>query len=116
MKKNGYTLPELLIVLAIVSIIAIISIVKVSFAFSDINNEEQIAKEEENLIKRASLSYSNKIIEQIKTEKEVFVSGTELVEAGFLMDSEEYKSLKVKLSYNEEKDTVDYEVVSKNGN
>ena len=40
MNKKGYTIPELLIVLGFVTLIAIVSIVKISFAFSDINNSD----------------------------------------------------------------------------
>ena len=45
MNKKGYTMPELLVVLGFVTVIAIISIIKVSFAFSDINNSEEIKKQ-----------------------------------------------------------------------
>ena len=103
MKKNGYTLPELLVLLGVVSLIAIISIVKISFAYSDINNADEI---------KASLSYSNTILDRIKDEKVVYVTGKDLIKAGFLVDDESYNSLKVKLSYNEKKDKINYEVVS----
>lgn len=116
MKKNGYTIPELLVVLGIVSIIAIISIVKISFAFSDINNKEEIKNQEKILIEKASLAYSKTIIDRIKDEKVVYVSGADLINAGFLIDEEEYKILKIKLSYEEENDKINYEVVNNNGN
>lgn len=112
MKKNGYTLPELLVLLGVVSLIAIISIVKISFAYSDINNADEIKKQEQTLIKKASLSYSNTILDRIKDEKVVYVTGKELIESGFLTDDESYNSLKIKLSYNEKNDKVKYEVVS----
>ena len=112
MNKKGYTLPELLVVLGIVSLIAIVSIIKISFAFSDINNNDEIKKKEDNLIKKASLAYSNTIIDRIKDEKIVYISGVELIDAGFLIEDTSYKNLKIKLSYNEENDSVNYEVVS----
>lgn len=112
MKKNGYTLPELLVVLGIVSLIAIISIVKISFAYSDINNTDEIKKQEQTLIKKASLSYSNTILDRIKDEKVVYVTGKELMETGFLANDDSYNNLKVKLYYNEKKDEINYEVVS----
>lgn len=112
MKKNGYTLPELLVLLGVVSLIAIISIVKISFAYSDINNADEIKAQEKTLIKKASLSYSNTILDRIKDEKVVYVTGKDLIKAGFLVDDELYNSLKVKLSYNEKKDKINYEVVS----
>ena len=112
MNKKGYTLPELLVVLGIVTLIAIVSIIKVSFAFSDINNDEEIKKQEEILIKKASLSYSNTIIDRIKDEKVIYISGTDLVDSGFLTNDDSYKNLKIKLSYNEENDQINYELVS----
>ena len=112
MKKNGYTLPELLVLLGVVSLIAIISIVKISFAYSDINNADEIKAQEKNLIKKAYLSYSNTILDRIKDEKVVYITGKDLIKAGFLIDDESYNSLKVKLSYNEKKDKINYEVVS----
>ena len=115
MKKNGYTLPELLIVLGIISLIAIVSIVKISFAFSDINNDEEIKKEEENLIGKAALIYSNQILDDLKNEKHMYISGVDLINAGILADNDEYKALKIKLNYDEKNDSVQYEVVNKNG-
>lgn len=112
MNKEGYTLPELLVVLGIVSVIAIFSIVKISFAFSDIDNKEEIKNQEKNLIKKASLLYSNTIIDRIKEEKVIYISGMDLIDSGFLVDEDEYKILKIKLSYDEENKKVKYEVVS----
>ena len=112
MKKNGYTLPELLVLLGVVSLIAVISIVKISFAYSDINNTDEIKTQEKTLIKKASLAYSNTILERIKEEKVVYVTGKELMKSGFLAEDESYNSLKIKLSYNEKKDKINYEVVS----
>ena len=112
MKKNGYTLPELLIVLGVVTLIALISIIKISFAYSDINNEEKIKTQEKILIKKASLAYSNTILDRLKDEKVVYVTGKDLMKSGFLAEDESYNSLKVKLSYSSKKDKVNYEVVS----
>ncbi|MBE6161450.1 MAG: hypothetical protein E7158_04445 [Firmicutes bacterium] len=109
--KNGYTLIELIILLAAVSVIALVFIVKTSFAFKEIDNSDEIAKQEKILIKNASLAYSNKIKDKLKDEKVVYVTGDELIESGFLTQDDAYKTLKVKLSYNEEKDKVNYEVV-----
>ena len=40
-QKNGYTIPELLIVVGAIGVIALVAITKVSFAFSEINNTEE---------------------------------------------------------------------------
>ena len=115
MNKKGYTLTELLVLLGVVSLIAIISIVKISFAFSNIDNKDEIANQEKKLIEKASLLYANTIIDRIKEEKIVYISGNELVESGFLTEDENYSILKIKLSYSEENDKINYEVVSNNG-
>ena len=112
MNKKGYTIPELLIVLGFVTLIAIVSIVKISFAFSDINNADEIEKQENLLIKNAALSYAKSISDRVKNEKVVYISGEELIENKFLVDENNYKSLKIKLYYNESKDEINYEVVS----
>ncbi len=111
MNKKGYTIPELLIVLGVVSLIALVSIVKVSYAFSDINNEEEIKIEDNNLIKKASLSYANTILDQVKSEKNVYISGNDLISKGFLMDDDSYKNLKIKLTYKSDTDQVYSEIV-----
>ena len=108
MNKKGYTMPELLVVLGVVTLIAIISIVKVSFAFSDINNSEEIKKQEELLIEKASLGYAKTIENRIKDEKVVYVSGEELINSKFLTD----ENLKIKLYYNETNDEIKYELIS----
>jgi hypothetical protein len=105
-----------LVLLGVVSVIAIISIVKISFAFSDINNKDEIEKQEETLIEKASMSYANTIIDRIKDEKVVYITGSDLMDAGFLAEDEEYNILKIKLSYDEEQDKINYEVISSNGN
>ena len=112
MNKKGYTMPELLVVLGFVTVIAIISIIKVSFAFSDINNNEEIEKQEELLIEKASLWYAKTIENRIKDEKVVYVSGEELINSKFLTDENEYKNLKIKLYYNETNDEIKYELIS----
>lgn len=111
MNKKGYTMPELLIVLGVVSLIAIISIVKVSYAFSDINNEEEIKKIEENVITKAGIAYANTRVDELKESKVIYVSGTDLIESKFLLDEEEYKNMKFKLTYNEKNEDITVEVV-----
>lgn len=111
LNKRGYTLIELIILLASVTVIALVVIVKTSFAFKEIDNSKEIAKQEKLLIKNASLAYSNTIIDKIKEEKVVYVTGDELIEGGFLSQDDMYKTLKVKLSYDEAKDKVNYETV-----
>lgn len=111
LNKKGYTLIELIVLLSVVTLISLVVILKTSFAFKKIDNSDLIKKQEEKLIEKASLAYSNKIKDKIKEEKVVFITGDELVENGFLIKDDVYKALKVKLSYDEKKDSVKYEIV-----
>ena len=111
LNKKGYTLVELLILLGTVSIISLVVIVKTSYAFKEIDNSDKIAKQDKLLIKKASSSYKNTIIDRIKEEKVVYVTGEDIIKSGLLMDQPEYKALKVKYTYNEEKDKITYEVI-----
>lgn len=113
MNKKGYTLKELIIVLSIVTLVAIVSIVKISFAFSEIDNTESIKNEEKVNIKKAAAIYAKEIEDDLKEEKEMYVSGTELIDKGILADVPEYKSLKIKLVYNEDTDKIKTEIMNK---
>lgn len=113
MNNRGYTLKELLIVLGIVSLLAIISIAKISFAFSDIDNTEDIKYEENKLIKKAADIYAKQNIEKVKENKELYVSGKELIDSKVLANSENYNDLKVKITYNEKSDKYNITILNK---
>ena len=50
LNKKGYTLVELLILLGTVSVISLVVILKTSYAFKEIDNSDEIAKQEKKLI------------------------------------------------------------------
>lgn len=110
-KKNGYTLPELLIVIGVVGIIALVAITKVSFAFETINNPEEQKKETYHLVEQASVSYAKSKKEEFIKEENTFIYAKEVASAGFLFEREEYNSMKVKISYDKNADTFRAEVV-----
>ncbi len=110
-QKNGYTIPELLVVIAIIGIIAFIGITKVSFAFESISNPEVQKEELQRLVEQASVAYATSKKEEFKKE-ETYIYAKEVAAAGFLFEKEEYNSMKVKITYNSEKDTFMASVVA----
>lgn len=111
-QKNGYTVPELLGVIIIVGFIAFIGITKVSYAFESISNPETQKEEMQKLVEQASIAYATNKKEDFKKETETYIYAKEVAAAGFLFEKDEYNSMKVKITYNSEKDTFSAEVVA----
>lgn len=109
MKNKGYTIPELIVVLVVVGVFSIIAINKASYAFVDTNEVSE--QTEEKILVKSSISYGNSIKDTLKVEREKFISASDLVDAGYLMDDDHYKTFKIKLIYQEETDTVSVEVI-----
>ena len=110
LNNKGYTLIELLVLLGVVTIISLVVIVKTSFAFKEIDNTKQIEKQDKYLINKASEIYIKEIKDRVKEEKVVYVTGEDLIKKGVLYDDANYKALKVKYTYNEKKDKIEFEV------
>ena len=110
LNKKGYTLTELLVLLGAVSIVFLIVVVRTSFAFKEIDNSDVIAKQEKRLTNKAAQSYMKQIDDKIKEEKVVYVTGEDIIKSGLLMDDASYKTLKVKYTYDEKKDKINFEV------
>lgn len=110
MQDKGYTIPELIIVIIVVGIFSIIAINKASYAFVD---TDTIGEQTEHLILiKSASSYASTIKEELKIEKERYILGSDLVEAGYLVDDEHiYTNAKVKLSYNGETDGISVEIL-----
>ena len=100
--KNGYTIPELLIIVGVLGLIALVTITKVSFAFS------QITK---SLVEQASIAYAKSKKDEYKKESETYIFAKEVAAAGFLFEKEEYNTMKVKISYHQESNSFQAEVV-----
>lgn len=109
MQNKGYTIPELIIVIVVVGIFSLIAINKASYAFVD---SDTISKEtEEMILIKTSTAYANSILEDIKND-DIYVTGKDIIEAGFLVDSENvFSNVKLKLSYNAETNSPKVEIL-----
>ncbi len=109
MQNKGYTIPELIIVIVIIGIFSIILINKTSYAFENIDNG---AKETEKMILiKTAQNYANSILDRVK-EEEQYIMGKDLVDAGYLVDSEnKYSNIKIKLTYSKESNSVNVEIL-----
>ena len=120
MKKNGYTIPELLIVFAILGVIVIATIATTSYAFRD--NTEDYYETKIHGIEKVAVVYGNNS-EALKTERNLVITVNDLVREGYIHpDGEDNKvvdprnskgslnSLKIKLSIND-KEEVEAKVI-----
>ncbi len=109
MQNKGYTIPELIVVIVVVGIFSLIAINKASYAFVD---DEVLTEEtEEMILIKTSTAYANSILENLKVE-DVYVTGKDIEDAGFLVDEEHTLSnVKIKLSYNADTDSVKVEIL-----
>jgi len=109
MKNRGYTIPEIIVVAAVLGLFSIITISKVSYAFVDTNEISETTKE--MILEKSATAYGTKNLETIKNEKSVYISASDLVEAGFLADDEDYKNVKIKVKYKEDTDSISVEII-----
>ena len=120
MKKNGYTVVDMLIVVAILAVSAIVILPKMSMAFKSDKNE--IYTETMNLYLNQATLYGNKNKDEIKKSQSKVVTINDLIDAGYigayanktLIDVRDNKTvmndIKIKLIYDNEKDSVYAEV------
>ena len=86
MKKNGYTISELLILMGILGVATIIFLTKTSYAFK--NNQEENYNMTVSMILKAAEDYGE-TSEVLQTTKEEYITVGELVDKGhILLDSE----------------------------
>lgn len=109
MQNRGYTIPELIVVAVVLGLFSIITINKASYAFVD-TNEISETTEEMVLVKSAS-AYGNSIKETLKQDKTIYISASDLVSAGYLVDDEEYKNMKIKIEYKEDTENISVEII-----
>jgi prepilin-type N-terminal cleavage/methylation domain-containing protein len=120
MKKNGYTITELLVVFAVLGIIVIATLVTTSYAFKD--NSEDYYETKIHGIERVAVIYGQKS-EALKNEKNLVITVNDLVKEGYVhADGEDGKvtdprnskgslnSLKIKLTMND-KEEVEAQVI-----
>lgn len=109
MQNKGYTIPELVIVIIVVGIFSLIAINKASYAFVD--NDVVSEETEEMILVKTANSYASSILETLKND-DIYVTGKDLVEAGYLVDDENtLANVKLKLSYNAETGSVKVEIL-----
>jgi len=111
MKRKGYTVPELLVIIGVLGVIALVTITKISFAFENINNPEEQQKEINHLVEQATIAYAKSKAEEFKKSEDIYIYAKEVASAGFLFEKDEYNSKKVKIIYEKETDTFKAEVV-----
>lgn len=81
MKKNGYTIPELLIVIGVLGLVVIITLATTSYAFKDHSKEYYETKM--NGIERMAVLYGENS-ETLKEEKNMVITVNDLVKEGYL--------------------------------
>ncbi len=109
MNSKGYTIPELLVVIVVVGIMSFFLINKASYAYE--NPEDVSEKTEELILTKSATIYSEKNKDMIKNEKTKYISANDLEEAGYLVDANEYKNIKIKLDYVEETDQIEVSII-----
>lgn len=108
-ENRGYTIPELIIVAVVLGLFSVITINKASYAFEDTNEvSEQTV---EMILVKSATAYGESIKETLETEKTKYISASDLVSAGYLIDDEEYKGIKIKIDYEEETEKISVEVI-----
>ena len=118
MKNNkGYTVIELLIIIALVGVGAFIAINKASYAFPSTSSTNMLLETEENLVKKAATSYAENNKDIFKESNTSFIRVEDLADAGYLPTNAEGKvdlsfikeSLKIKMGLKDDKVKVTLE-------
>lgn len=120
MRKNGYTLIEITILIGLMALSAIIILPKISLAFED-NRDARYDNNLANYLKSAE-AYGQINKEEVKKSEEYIITIKDLVDAGYLScindditdprTGNSMLSFKIKLVYDENNDTVFAEVLS----
>ncbi len=98
MNKKGYTFPDIIIVAVLVGLVTLFVFNRASYAFSDVSEIERVAAE--TLITKGATEYGKSIIETLKNEQNIYLTGKDLKDAGYLVDDENKMSnMKVEITY-----------------
>lgn len=115
-KKNGYTVVDLVVVIAVFGILTFLTISKVSYALSD--DKSEVYNLEVKLIETQAKAYGNTIKEELKNDSKTITVNTLIAENYLQADDENGKikdprddaktlnDKKIKLTYNAELDEV----------
>ena len=121
MKKNGYTIYDILIIIAVLAVSALIIIPKVSNALDKADNKDEVYNDILHSYLKIAEIYGNDKKEEIKNGEHTIVSIDDLIKNEYLFTEEEeiidirdnttkMNNIKFKLIYNEEEDRVYAEV------
>lgn len=117
MKKNGYTVPELIVVVAIFGIIYFIAANKVSYAFN-IDYDQKLYDQTLASIENNATVYGENNLKLFDEEKDVYMTVGDLAEKGLVLcrtegvvsdprdEEKTLNDLKIKLTYENEKVTA----------
>lgn len=110
MNRKGYTIPDIIIVAVLVGLVTLFVFGRASYAFSDISEIEENAAE--TLVVKGATEYGKSIIDTLKKEGNITLSGNDLKQVGYLIDDDnKMSSIKVEVTYNTEKGTVEAKIV-----
>lgn len=87
MKNNGYTVPELIMLIAVLGIIFLITIIKTSYAFSN-DYKNNILESNYYLIEKQAELYGEKNKDKFNENNELYILVKDLVKAGLLPTDE----------------------------
>ena len=110
MEKNGYAVKELIILSAILAVVFGIAITRISFAYEEIMDEENVEIERNHYLTVAAEYYA-KMHEEEMQEEENFIFGSDLIDAGFLNDTGDKEKENAKIKITKENGSFHAEVV-----
>jgi len=104
--KNGYTVIELVIVIAIVSVFSFVAINKASYAFSDKGSNDAVLKEQQTeLIEKAAQKYGEAHSEIFEESDTTYIRVSDLISEDYLLNNvinNFDKSQKIKLTFRDD--------------
>ena len=112
MNHKGYAVKELIILFAILGIVFTFAITRVSFAYQQADNEEELVEMRNNSLQTAAEAYVSLHKDKFQ-EAETYFFGSDLVENHFLVDVEElgYNTVRFKVTHPEGSDEYTVEIV-----
>ncbi len=113
MNKRGYALKEVIILCAILALAFGVAITRVSYAYQNIADESVVTREDNNTIKLAAETYAKAHEDTLNKDKENFIFGKDLIEEGYLIQTEDfdYHETKIKITYNNDNKKYIVEIV-----
>ena len=99
-----------IILSAILAVVFGVAITRVTFAYESVTQTDTIASEKEHVLKIAAEYYAKMHPEEMK-EEENYIFGSDLIEAGYLFDTEDKEKENAKIKITKENNTYHAEVV-----